>query len=431
MNTNKKAEDKILSVVLSIISQSKSALWGNFVTKLQREQDSTIPTACTDGRKLKYNPDYILELDYRYVETLVVHEAAHVFLDHHLRMEKHHDPRLANEAMDYVVNSMLMSEGYPIHPTWLHNPKYDWHTWDWENVYHDLCRNQEQDQKEQSQDPEEDCDGGSGDDESEDGNSKGKGSKSKGDPKSRPGDVSPMMGEDGDEMTPEEKQEKLMQSSVERAQAQARAEKLAGVGEGLRDVIGRLNAEGVADWKEVLSRFVGEVYKDDYSYLSPNKRYLDAMPGIIMPSLRSEGIAKVAFAVDISGSVSTNEVRVMMCELMLALEVYADASTEVSVPIVYFTHRVAHEEVVESGDWPNPPCVSGGTDYAPVMAWCRDHAAEHDIHALVVQTDGECQSWGREPPVPVLWVLSGNHMPLPQFKPPFGEVVILGQKGRR
>jgi hypothetical protein len=40
--------------------------------------------------------------------------------------------------------------------------------------------------------------------------------------------------------------------------------------------------------------------------------------------------------------------------------------------------------------------------------------------ALVMVTDGHCGDFGRDPGIPVLWILTARN---PGFRPPFGEVV--------
>jgi len=61
----------------------------------------------------------------------------------------------------------------------------------------------------------------------------------------------------------------------------------------------------------------------------------------------------------------------------------------------------------------------GGTRFRPVF----DYSSEHDLKpkAFVYLTDMECDDFGPDPGVPVLWFQVGNH----KSRPPFGEVIRL------
>ena len=68
------------------------------------------------------------------------------------------------------------------------------------------------------------------------------------------------------------------------------------------------------------------------------------------------------------------------------------------------------------------PVGGGGTDFAPVFRAVNQRHA--DAKAVVYITDGECNSFGEEPACPVLWALTENNR---RFKPPFGDVLVIGE----
>ena len=75
------------------------------------------PTAYTDGINKRYGREFISKLKMPELCGLVMHENLHVMLKHIPRhkdlMKK--DSRLANVAMDFVVNDIIM-ELYKLHP---------------------------------------------------------------------------------------------------------------------------------------------------------------------------------------------------------------------------------------------------------------------------------------------------------------------------
>jgi predicted metal-dependent peptidase len=65
-------------------------------------------TAATNGPKLYINPDFIETLNIAETTDLMLHEAGHVFLGHHLRFSNVKDPREWNIAADLGLNDYIM-----------------------------------------------------------------------------------------------------------------------------------------------------------------------------------------------------------------------------------------------------------------------------------------------------------------------------------
>ena len=68
-----------------------------------------IPTACTNGRDVMYNPNFIKTLDDRELNFVVLHEALHKVYQHMHLWKKlwKQSPMLTNMAADYVVNNTI------------------------------------------------------------------------------------------------------------------------------------------------------------------------------------------------------------------------------------------------------------------------------------------------------------------------------------
>ena len=69
--------------------------------------DDTIATACTDGKVIRFNPDFLLSLNKHEQVGLCVHEVMHVYSKHHLR-RGNRNPTLWNVAADYFINQVIV-----------------------------------------------------------------------------------------------------------------------------------------------------------------------------------------------------------------------------------------------------------------------------------------------------------------------------------
>lgn len=70
---------------------------------------SDVDTACTDGKKIWYQEDFINKCSRDGVVFLILHEVLHNVLSHHVRRGKR-EPEKANIAMDGAINQILLGE---------------------------------------------------------------------------------------------------------------------------------------------------------------------------------------------------------------------------------------------------------------------------------------------------------------------------------
>jgi predicted metal-dependent peptidase len=87
----------------------KSPFFGALLINAPWREDTSIPTAATDGRGLMFNPDFMAKLNEKQLNGIVVHECLHVCLQHVPRMKDlfRADPCTANIAADIVVNGIV------------------------------------------------------------------------------------------------------------------------------------------------------------------------------------------------------------------------------------------------------------------------------------------------------------------------------------
>lgn len=84
----------------------KFPFYGDIVMRLEIIEDTTIPTACTDGKCIRYNPDFFATMVPSEYCFVLMHEVMHALLHHPTRVGNR-DPQLWNVACDFIVNEML------------------------------------------------------------------------------------------------------------------------------------------------------------------------------------------------------------------------------------------------------------------------------------------------------------------------------------
>lgn len=84
----------------------KFPFYGDIVMKLEIVEDETVPTACTNGRYIRYNPNFFASMPKAQYCYVLMHEVMHALLCHPTRVGDR-NPRLWNVAGDFVVNHML------------------------------------------------------------------------------------------------------------------------------------------------------------------------------------------------------------------------------------------------------------------------------------------------------------------------------------
>jgi len=125
-------EDRVTKAHIRIMTSPEFCMFSGVLSIGDITFTKDIPTACTNGRDVIYNPDFIDTMNDKELTFLILHEAIHKAFQHmHLwqRLFKE-DARLANMAADYVVNSSIL-EADPMNKRCempkdaLYDPKYN------------------------------------------------------------------------------------------------------------------------------------------------------------------------------------------------------------------------------------------------------------------------------------------------------------------
>ena len=401
------------------------AFFATVMLGLNMQQNDQVGTMGTDGKNLLWCADFIAnECNQTKTSFIILHEILHVVFKHHLRRGKR-DPRLWNNAADYVINAQIVHMGlthtwsvedfrnadrrwllthgdfsredYRMPEDGLFDAKY--FGMSTEEVY-DILK------KEADADPDK---GDEGDDESQPGNDQGQG-ENEGQGDCPWGGVSDGTNEDGEELTPEEvaQAEKEINRQINTAANIAKGRgQMPG---GLSDAITADNAPS-QDWQDVLQDALKQLVPSDFSFARPNRFYPD------MPSIDKTGMGPLGIFADASGSVSPEE----FSQFMSDISVICDDLQPESVTLIQFDWDCAEPEVIEQGDEPElKRRRTGGTRFSAPFEYAEKHDLMDDFEAIIVFTDGGDDQYADEPDCPVIWASTGAFW---QGNPPYGEVV--------
>lgn len=331
-----------------------SPFFATIALSLDYIEDKTIPTACTDGKVIYYNPDFIESLKKEEIVGLLAHEVMHIANLHHVRLQNRDQERF-NVAADYTINELLLRAGFLLPKGALLDPQYS--NMSAEEIYNQLP---EQVKK-------------------------------------------PSYGEFKKSETNKDQEEQRVKVLVSKAAAIAKQQ--GKFPDSLNRMVGQI-LEAKVNWREVLVRFMTDTILSDYKWTRPNKRYLPAY----LPSMETiPVIGEIVLIVDTSGSIQQKLLDEFSAELN---EICKSMSKDLM--IIYVDAKVQSVQVFEPEDhMVLNPKGGGGTDFRPGF----DYLESNNIEPVCVIyfTDGECNSYPAEPNYPVLWAVYNNNNFIPPF----------------
>ena len=360
-------------------------------------------TAKCDGKNKYYGYEFFKGLSMVFKRGVIMHENLH---DAFLHMHRDKDLRdrnfkLYNIAADYVINGMIKQmprDFIDLPPMCFHDEKYN--GWSARQVFADL------EQQQQEQEDGEPC---------EDGVPTPGGNGGNGIPQDSfdEHDYEPT-----DEMSPEEQKDDIgdVRDTLQQGALIA----------GMRSAnIPREISEVLlpkVDWREELRDFVSEACRgrDDLTYRRYNRRSL--ADDDYRPSYESETLGEIVFPVDVSGSISNDDLAQVAGELSaLCTEMQPSA-----VRVLWWDTEVKGEQVFLPEHFDAiatllKPCGGGGTDPNCIPKYLEANGIKPE--AIVVMTDGEFYTdvnWTVS--APTLWVLAGQYAKK-DFVPPSGRVI--------
>lgn len=357
--------------------------FGVLALKLNMHADPSVGTAGTNGRYLKFAPDFIAKLKPKERQGLIAHEVMHCALQHIARRGGR-DHKKWNAACDYVINGNLKNQGFVLPPNGCVN--HDWDDFTAEHVYNILGENPDLMTEYTSFGDVDDAPA----------------------PSDKDGAGGEGAGQNDDERTlnvqlTESQQAQIKSDWQIATQQAANAAKMQGK---LPADLERLLSEvldPVLDWKIMLYKYIHVPVKDDYNWGRPNRRFLHA--GIVLPTLYSHGMGDVAVIVDTSGSIAQEELNQFGGELSGICE---DAKPR-KVHVFYCDTRVNRHDVFELEDYPIKleALGGGGTDMNP--AFEEIVKLEQTPECIIVLTDMYLSTEHIEyPDCDTLWISTGG-----------------------
>jgi predicted metal-dependent peptidase len=413
MITSITPEERMKKNHIALMRHPETALYSGVIMAGESHVSDEMFTAYTDGINKKYSAHFIENLSDEELRGLILHENLHVALMH---IPRHKDLMkenrlLANVAMDIVVNNIILKLGdkklCKLPEGGIFDPKYD--GWSVREIYNDL-------KKQNPQQPD-----GSGQSRTQpDGSGQSNGS-GKGEVVVNGKTFSTDDCDEHDESGAEGKTPEEMKELEERVQ---RALREGGM------LAGRLGTKmpreleeslvSPVDWRKELQDYVKSAVRgaDELTWRKFNRSLL--ANDILAPSVESETITEVVFAVDTSGSIGDADLAAVATQIAAACETCRPEKVRV---LWWDTH--VHGEQVFTDDYDNirsllKPQGGGGTRAGCVSEYIIKNKITPDC--VVVLTDGYLEdniNW--DTTADTLWLVKGNS----RFVPPSGKKLII------
>ena len=386
-------EQRITRAVVALLKDDRYAALSGILMIGERTISTEVPTAATNGRDEYYNADFITSLSDSDIRGLIIHECKHKVYKHptswgHLADS---NPRVANMAMDYVINLEIVDENPDEFCTLPEGGLLDkqYKGMSWPEVFEKL-------NKEQQSKPKPDGTGDGTGDGTSDGTGDGTGHGGWDD--HRKFDEAKELDDNAKRALETEIDETLRDGAL--------AASKMGKGGGNRTIDELLKPQ--IDWREALREFVVSACKgnDHSTWARPNRKYLGM--GIYMPSCESESVEELVVLADTSYS-TCNPLTwsTMLTELVHICE----TTNPERVRILYWGSEVVGDEVYERDEvhkiaHSTKPRDGGGTDVQCVNKYMADKSIK--ATAIINITDGYLGGdWGTWD-APLLWCILDN-----------------------
>lgn len=386
----KLSEEEIESTKLLInrgrikLMQSKLSFFGHILLQLKENfngHEIGVPTIGVSTDTIYYNLAYVHD-NVKNTDDMIfvfLHEIMHIVLDHlDLKRIKSRDKMVWNKAGDHVINLDLFANGftYSGEAHILKDNKF--RGMDTEAVYEILIK-------------EESKKGGAGQSGSN-------------------GDKDDNFWKDIIHTADEEKLSKMKEIVVNAYNAHVLSH---GNSDGIPDSIRKALEEienPVLPWQSLLAKYISETTQNDFSWARLNRNFF---PQFYIPALYDESLAKIDFAIDVSGSINLdtfnkfiNEIKnILLMNNITKIGIYQFDTTTLSYDVVSNLNEL--NDIKFYG--------GGGTCIRDTLSKCK----RSDAKALFIITDGymdlNLESCGK----PTVWCVYNN----PSFNEPFGSTV--------
>lgn len=359
----------------AMLSFQKQVFLSTMFFNLKFFWDQTIPTACTDGLELRINPEFFLSLEPSERITLIAHETWHVAFQHMVRLENRNH-YCWNKACDYVINQMLLNNGYTPISGWLQDHAYA--NMSAEQVYDILY-----------QDPQ----------------------------NHNPSSWDDLIGH------PSNQTQQVTQQIQNTIMKASTAAKMAGQGGAIPSTIVQTIEEILTppvNWQSLFQKFMHKLLRNKSDYKKPKKRYF---PDFFFPSKKGKGVDELVAAFDSSGSVLDEDLAAFLNQLNIARGVLKPEKTTMMLfdSSIRDVLTFSKEEKVKYVDFKG----RGGTDPECVIEYVRSMKKKPQCLVIFSDMDFTPLDASLDPKCPVIWV---SYKAYRKVEVNFGSVVIMPEK---
>jgi predicted metal-dependent peptidase len=370
------------------------------MTQLELIEDPKCETHWVDGKRLGFNPEWAMNTSLEDISAGLAHQVLTCALGHPFRRNGREE-KLWNEASDYVVNPQLKDAGFSLPEGALIEPRFFGMAT--EAVFAQLREEQMPETESGLGESDEPSPGGP------DHDTRGQEGSDPGAGQGATGEVRDSPGEDDQPASVSERSEQEDEWRTATAQAAQVAKGAGKLPGGIERAVQELLNPKV-DWREALQRLMRARSKDDYSWRRPNRHYTPF--DLYLPTMDAPRCGVLAFAVDMSGSITQENINQFTSEI-------TDAAAQLrpeKVVVMPFDTRVRTVLEFDPGDVITIRAqAGGGTAFDDPVAELERREIEPEV--LVYLTDLCSSRFPIEPAYPVVWVTTrpGNA--------PFGDVV--------
>lgn len=365
-------EDKLSACILRV--RTRMPFFGALALFLRHGLDERVPTACTDGKEVLFNPAFAGALTSAELDAVMVHELLHAALLHVPRRGDR-DPLTWNIAADIVVNGIIRQEKSLSLPAGacIDNQLENYEV---EEVYQLLLA-----------DPWNSSITWIGQ------------------------DLAPA--ENGLPLPENERRaieahwKKAWQEAAVIVQTQGHGALPAGMRRHLETI-----THPLLDWRSLLWR---HLVRTPVDFTGFDRRFIGS--GIYLEALEGETVA-ARIAVDTSGSVQPDQLAQFLAEVREILRLYPQIDAQ-----LFYADTSLHGPFDPDDESLSHPIGGGGTSFVPFFDRMQEEMDFARTVVLIYLTDG-FGTFPRQPPDhPVLWAVTPGGLPSNKF--PFGSVARL------
>lgn len=367
---------------LATLNKKHFAFIGSMLYKLRVEPTTEVRDIYLEGTKqtIKVNPAWFKSLTPEEASAMMAHEVLHYALQHDIR-RGNKIPSLYQKACDEIVNNMLMDFGFKLPSDIEVNRNYQ--NQSLEQVYKQVF------DRHQEQDPDNSGSGGN----------------------DIP-DEQPQV----DNHTQNQRNRDLNQSEM--ADKASGGKGIGSSNEAFKQLFEEIN-EGNINWKQLLAEHFNELTQGEPSYHDLDRRMLSL--GYYEPINESENSChRVAVALDVSGSVSEEQIHIFLQEIKAIAE---NLNPEI-ISVMTFNHDLVDTLEFKQGDDLSkvPLNIGGGTNLEPVFDYYNKKDNEPEF--LIVFSDLEVWGFPDKPKYHTTWICFDN----PSAEVPFGKLIHVNSR---